>query len=213
MNRCSAGEREGIVGRWSIRALLAALSVASCLCTTSKPPPEPAQTAATVRPEALAGDWLFEMTRGGQSIQYSLHFSVTSGILAGSLTGPDGNARELTKIALKDDKAAWDIEGEEGTLHYEGTVSGSSMKGTIKRSANRGRQVSRDGDSNEGSSGSAPEGSGARAGGMRGSRRGHSGRGGGGGQQMTWSAYKSTASAPAETGPASPAPTPSSPAI
>lgn len=90
------------------------------------------------------------MKMGGEPVQSSLHFSVTSGILAGSLTGPDGNARELSNIALKDDKVAWDIQGQSGALHYEGTVSGSSMKGKAKRTRSQRREG---GDSGSGSGG------------------------------------------------------------
>lgn len=189
---------------------LLTLVLGSSFCSSSKAssaPPVAAVTPIPVRPEALAGDWLFEVTRGGNSVQYNLHFSVTGGILAGSMTGPDGNAEELARIALKEDKVAWDVEGDTGTLHYDGTVSGTSMKGTIKRSRGQG---GRGGDSSEGSNGSASGGAsgwgggGWGGGGMRG-RGGHGGRRGGGSQQMTWSAYKSVAPPAGET--ASPAPT------
>src|SRR5216683_5316507 len=70
-------------------------------CTSSAPPPPPARPtapSAPARPDVLIGTWLFEMKRGsgGDAIQHSLHFSMSNGIVAGSITGPDGNSRELT---------------------------------------------------------------------------------------------------------------------
>ncbi len=204
-----------------VRGLLSAMSAASCLCATSHPPaavsqpapsttassPAPAATPIAVTTKQLAGDWLFEATRGGDPIQFSLHFSATGGVLAGSLTGPDGNARELSKIALHEDKVSWDVEGQGGTLHYEGAVSGTSMKGTVRRSGGR-RQGSRGGDSGEGSGDSPPQG-GGRGGGMRGGRGHRSGRGGSA-APMTWSAYKSVAPPAGERALPEPTPTPGS---
>ncbi|HKD11431.1 MAG TPA: hypothetical protein VKE50_05120 [Thermoanaerobaculia bacterium] len=200
------------LARWLVRGALAALGAASCLCAGSAPPAAPAasETAApaaaatlptvAVSPESLAGEWLFEVTRGGDSIQYSLHFAVQEGILAGSLTGPDGNVQELSKIAFHEDKVSWDVSGETQSLHYEGTFSGDSMKGTVKRSG-RGRSGGRGGESGGGSEGSSSGGGYAGGGHGRGRRSG----GRGGGQPMTWSAYKSVA-VPGER--SAPAPTP-----
>ena len=192
----STAEPRQAVAPGMVRAILLAVSAASCLHSAAPTPavtaPPAAVARAAVAPAALAGNWLFETRRGGQAIQYSLHFSVTNEILAGSLTGPDGNARELTRITLQDDKVAWDIESQSGTLHYEGTVSGSSMKGTTKRSS-KGR--SRGGDS-EGGDRTPPEGTGSRSGGMRGGRGGRGGRSASANQQETWSAYKSIAETP-----------------
>jgi uncharacterized lipoprotein YddW (UPF0748 family) len=85
MNPLLRSESGRAIHRWVICAPLLALCVASCLCATSQPPPAPPTAPGPVvgRTEALAGVWLFEMTQGGQSIQYSLHFSVTNGIIAG----------------------------------------------------------------------------------------------------------------------------------
>jgi hypothetical protein len=141
---------------------------------------------------------------GGDSIQHSLHFSMTNGILAGSLTGPDGNARELTNIVLTENgKVAWDAERQ---LHYDGTLDGSSMKGTARRSASKRRSRGDSGDDSGDSAGPPPGGSGGRG---RGSGRGgRGGRGGSGSAEgITWSAYKSVL--PSPEGAPSPSPTPS----
>ncbi len=188
-------------GRWLARGLLGAVSVASCLCATTPPP-----AAVSVAAEALAGDWLFEVTRGGEPIQFSLHLAVDGGVLAGSLTGPDGNVRELSRIALKEGKVSWDVAADALTLHYEGTVSGASMKGTVRRTG--GRRSGGRGDAGEGSAGTSEgDGGGFRGGGMRG--RGRRGSRGGGAQAMSWSAYKSVTAAPGEK--SSPQPTPPTP--
>jgi hypothetical protein len=197
------------LARWLVRGALAGLGAASCLCAGSAPTtapqraepaasatpaPTPVPASVPVSPERLAGDWLFEVTRGGEPVQFSLHFAVNSGVLAGSLTGPDGNIHELSKIAYHEDKLSWDVPGDTQTLHYEGTFSGDSMKGTVKRSAGNRSGGGRGGDSGQGSEGSS--GGGGFSGGGRG--RGHRSGGRGGGQAMTWSAYKSVATPPGE---------------
>jgi hypothetical protein len=156
------------------------------------------------------GTWLFEMKRGsgGDSIQHSLHFSMSNGILAGSLTGPDGNSRELTNIALAaNGKVAWDVEGQ---LHYDGTLDGSSMKGTARRSASKRRSRGDSGDDSGDNANPPPGGSGGSG---HGGRGGRGGRGGGGGSRssegITWSAYKSVLPSPENAAPA-PSPTPAS---
>ena len=206
------------LARWLVRGALAALGAASCLCAGSATAPAPqhnepaaAATAPTpapgsvpVSPERLAGDWLFEVTRSGEPIQFSLHFAVNSGVLAGSLTGPDGNVHELSKIAYHEDKLSWDVPGDTQTLHYEGTFGGDSMKGTVKRSAGNRSGGGRGSDSSQGSDGSS--GGGGFSGGGRG--HGHRSGGRGGSQAMTWSAYKSVASPPGEQAAPQTSPTP-----
>jgi len=221
--RATAPQTRERLGRWLVRGLLAALGAASCLCAGSAPPAAspsptpvspgagaaaPAAAPVPVAPEALAGDWLFELTRGGEPVQFSLHFAVQGGVLAGSLTGPDGNARELSKIDLHDDKVSWDVAGDTATLHYEGTVSGAAMKGTVRRSGGR-RSRGTGGESGEGSEGSSGSGGGFRGGGMRGRGRRSGSRGSGSGQGMTWSAYKTVASPPGEHTVPQASPTPS----
>ena len=125
-------------------ALLCCAAILPAACTSSAPPPPPAAQPAgahspLARPDVLVGTWLFEMKRGsgGDAIQHSLHFSMSNGIVAGSITGPDGNIHELTNIVLAENgKIAWDVEGQ---LHYDGTLDGSSMKGTAKRHGGRQR--------------------------------------------------------------------------
>src|SRR6266542_4438470 len=150
----------GFTSCWRAQRSLVLLSFAAILlaaCASSAPPPPPARPAAApaaaARPDALVGTWLFEMKRGSGSdaIQHSLHFSMSNGIVAGSITGPDGNSHELTNIVLTENgKVAWDVEGQ---LHYDGTLDGSSMKGTAKRSASRRRSRGDSGDSSGDSSG------------------------------------------------------------
>src|SRR5260370_10691832 len=175
----------GFTSCWRAQRSLALLFCAASLlaaCTSSAPPPAPGRPAApavAARPDALVGTWLFEMKRasGGDSIQHSLHFSMTNGILAGSLTGPDGNSRELTNIVLTENgKVAWDVEGQ---LHYDGTLDGSSMKGTAKRSASRRRSRGDSGDDSGESDSPPPSGSGGDGRGGRGGPGCRGGRSGG----------------------------------
>ena len=203
----------------STRAGWVVSSAAICVlsaCASSPPPPaqpQPAAVERSVRPDVLIGTWLFEMKRGsgGDTIQHSLHFSMTSGIVAGSMTGPDGNAREVTNIILTEKgKVTWDLEGQ---LHFEGTLDGSSMKGTAKRSASR-RRLRGDSGDDSGDSGSPPPSGGGggygRGGGGGYGRGGRGGRGGGSrsSEGITWSAYKSILPSP-ESPPALPTPKPS----
>ena len=201
-----------------VLVLLSCAAILPAACTSSAPPPPPARPptapSAPARPDALVGTWLFEMKRGsgGDPIQHSLHFSMSNGIVAGSITGPDGNSHELTNIVLAENgKVAWDVEGQ---LHYDGTLDGSSMKGTAKRSASRRRSRGDSGDSSGDSSGDGatppPGGSGGYSRGGRGGRGGRRGRSGSRSTEgITWSAYKSVLPSPENIAPA-PSPTPSS---
>jgi hypothetical protein len=181
------------------------------------PPASPAAAA-----EKLGGFWLFSIERGGQSIDHTLHIALTAGELVGSLTGPDGNAREISKITLKGDKVSWEIEGQGATQRFEGKLkSASSMEGTIKMSrGSRGGQ--RGGSGGSGSGQSGDDGGGATppgedqpsgGGGGYGGRSGGGGRGGRGGggrggsaPQVTWKAFKSVEPQPGATpAPAKPA--------
>jgi hypothetical protein len=150
----------------------------------------------------------------------------------GSLTSPDGNSREVGRVALAGEKVSWEIgSGSQGGMvqRFEGKLTGaSSMEGSIKivRADRSGKKGSgqRGGGGSSGSSGSdsgdssgsssgdgtAPsDGGGTTSGGSgysgRGGRGGHGrgGRGGGGfGTTVTWRAYKTVEL------PAIPAPTP-----
>lgn len=177
---------------------LLALSLSCGFCAPAKAPASAAPRAA-VSPQALVGNWLFEMKVGGRSIEGSLHFSVAGGILAGSLTSSEGGERELKNLEIKDDRVSWDMEGPGGPEHATGTVEGSSMKGTMKRTAAR---------RGEGGDRSAPPpaggGMGRTGGGGRGGGRGRSG--GRDSSEITWSAFKSVP--PVETGAPSATPTP-----
>src|SRR5712692_1780813 len=206
----------GFTSCWGAQRSLALLSLAAILlaaCTSSAPPPPPARPAAApaaaARPDALVGTWLFEMKRGsgGDAIQHSLHFSMSNGILAGSLTGPDGNSRELTNIVLTENgKVAWDAEGQ---LHYDRTLDGSSMKGTARRSVSRRRSRGDSGDDSGESGAPPPSGGGGYGRGGGGGRGGRGGRSGGSrsAEGITWSAYKSVLPSPESPAPA-PTPTP-----
>jgi hypothetical protein len=180
-------------------ALIAAWALGSAACTSSPPTrqqPEapvadPAATAARI-----SGDWQVAIERGGRSTEGWLHFALSAGELVGSLTGPDNNPREISKIVLKGDKISWQIENDFAKETYEGKLKGSSMDGTMKVSLSGGRR----GGGSEGE-----EGSGGRSGGY-GGRRGGGGRGGGGrggsaASQITWRAFRSVQ-------PATPAPAP-----
>jgi hypothetical protein len=157
----------------------------------------------------LAGNWLFEMKVGGRSVEGSLHFAVTSGVLAGTFTRSDGNEQELKNIEIKDNIVAWDVEGGAGKQHAKAAVDGSSMKGTLKRSGGgRGGRGggSPDGETGESGNSDAPREGG---GGRRGGRGGGGRRGGGGGTgEITFIAYKSVP--PVETGAPAATPTPGS---
>jgi hypothetical protein len=138
---------------------------------------DPAAVAARI-----SGDWQFAMERGGGTTEAWLHFSLAAGELVGSLTGPDSNSREISKIVLKGDKISWQIENDFAKETYEGKLKGSSMEGTMKVSRSAGRR----GGGSEGE-----EGSGGRSGGY-GGRRGGGGRGGGGAaSQITWRTFRS----------------------
>ncbi len=195
----------------SLPGIVLVMTVAAIGCASRASAPAGAAAGdaptKTVSPEALSGFWLFEMKAGGRTIEGSLHFRVERGVLAGTLTGSDGNERELSNLALKADGVSWDFEGALGRQHAEGKIDGSSMKGKMKRAA-RSR-------SGRGSSGTEDEpepedqprggggmGGGGGRGGGGGGGRGGAGRGGRrapgrGAGEVTWSAYKS-ALAPSE---------------
>jgi hypothetical protein len=182
------------------RALLAGLPAAILLaaaCSSSPPPAPPRHEpeAPASDPSAVAarisGDWQFAMERGGRSLEGWLHFGFTAGELVGSLTGPDGNSREISKIALKGDKLSWQVASESRTEHYEGTLKGSSMEGTLKIGPGKG---GRRGEGDEGQEGSG-RGGGSHGGGHRGGGGGHGNPGGSSGQ-TTWRAFRSVLATP-----------------
>jgi len=201
--------------------LLLAGSLLPAGCSSAPAPaPAPHAEAPSASPaaaaEKLGGFWLFSIERGGQSIDHSLHIALTAGEIVGSLTGPDGNAREISKITLKGDKVSWEIEGQGATQKFEGTLkSASSMEGTIKMSrGSRGGQRGGSGGSGSGQSGDdgsgtpppgegRPSGGGGGYGGRSGGGRGGRGGGGRGGSapQATWKAFKSV-EPPSEATPA-----------
>jgi hypothetical protein len=211
--------------------LISAATLMAVACS-STPKPDPAKSEPVASPaaanEKLGGYWLLSMQRGGQSTDHSLHIALTAGELVGSLTSPDGNSREITKVALAGDKVTWEIasSSQNGMVQrYEGKLTGaSSMEGSIKMV--RAQRGSRKGGGGQGSGssgsdsgdssgssgdGTAPsDGGGSSSGGSggysgHGGRGGHGrgGRGGSGGTTVTWRAYKSVEL------PAIPAPTPS----
>ncbi|MDQ6894731.1 MAG: hypothetical protein M3167_18910 [Acidobacteriota bacterium] len=203
----------------------AGLAIFWTACASSPPPPSPPPTSAPrpaegsaavrapVTPAMLAGNWLFEVKMGGRSVEGSLHFAVTSGVLAGTFTRSDGNEQELKNIEIKENVVAWDVEGGGGKQHAKATVDGSSMKGTLKHSG--GGRGGKGGSSPNGETGDsggdsagAPSGGGGRRGGG-GGRGGGGRRGGGGGTtEVTFIAYKSVP--PVETGAPILKPTPGS---
>jgi len=172
---------------------LATALLFAAACSSSPPSVPPAARPAekpVFAPAAVAarisGDWQFAMERGGQTTEGWLHFSLAAGELVGSLTGPDSNPREISKIVLKGDKISWQTENDFAKETYEGKLKGSSMEGTMKVSRTGGRR----GGGSEGEGGS-----GGRSGGY-GDRRGGGGRGGGGrggdaASQITWRAFRS----------------------
>lgn len=176
--------------------LAASLTAAACTSTPAPAPPPKEVPAATAEAAAarLGGFWLFAIDRGGQSVDHSLHIALTAGELVGSLTGPDGNPREISKIALKGDKVSWEIDGQGATQKFEGTLkSVSSMEGTVRMT--RGTAPSGEGQSSGGGS------HGGRGGGRGGGGRSSRGGGGGNTPAATWKAFKSV----------EPTPTPASP--
>ena len=217
--------------------LIGATALAMACSSTPKPDPGAAKTEPPASPavanEKLGGTWLLAIKRGGSSADHSLHFQLTAGELVGSLTGPDGNSREVAKVALAGDKVSWEIgSSSQGGMvqRFEGKMTGaSSMEGSIKLvrtqgGSRKGGGGTRGGGGGSGSSGtdsgdssgssgegSAPsDGGGSGSGGSggtsgRGGRGGHGrgGRGGTGGTTVTWRAYKTVEP------PAIPAPTPS----
>ena len=205
----------------ALPAIVFSLTCAAGGCASRAPAPAGAPAAEapakTVPPEALAGYWLFEMKAGGRTIEGSLHFRVEKGVLAGALTGSDGNERELSNLTLKADGVSWDFEGALGRQHAEGKIDGSSMKGKMKRGARSrsGRGTSgteedpQPQDQPRGSGGMGGGGGGRGGGGRGGAGRGGRGGSGGGAGEVTWSAYKSALAPPEATPPARPpSPTP-----
>ena len=169
----------------------ALLFAAACSSSPASAPPAARPAEAPVSdPSATAarisGDWQVAIERGGGTTEGWLHFSLAAGELVGSLTGPDSNSREISKIVLKGDKISWQIENDFAKETYEGKLKGSSMEGTMKVSRSGGRR----GGGSEGE-----EGSGGRSGGYGGRRggggRGGGGRGGGAASQITWRAFRS----------------------
>ena len=162
-------------------------------CSSSPPslPPAARPAEAPVSDPAavaarISGDWQVATERGGRSTDGWLHFALSAGEMVGSLTGPDNNPREISKIVLKGDKISWQVENDFAKETYEGKLKGSSMEGTMKVSRRGGRR----GGGSEGE-----ESSGGRSGGY-GGRRGGGGRGGGGrggsaASQITWRAFRS----------------------
>ena len=175
----------------------------------------------------LAGNWLVQMKMGTRTVEGSLHFALTSGVLVGTFTHSDGTEQELKDVEIKGNEVAWDIESGGGKQHSRGTVDGTSMKGTVKRSsARRGGQrggggggnpdgETGDGDhpTNPSDGGAPPEGSsgggsyGGRHGGG-GRRGGGGGRGGSGSSEITFVAYKSVPPVEVTGAPPAAAPTP-----
>ena len=182
--------------------------------TAARPPEGAASVAVPVTPALLAGNWLFEMKMGGRSVEGSLHFAVTSGVLVGTFTRSDGNEQELKNIEIKENAVSWDVEGGGGKQHAKATVAGSSMKGTLKRSGGgRGGRGGGSPDGEPGDSGNSDTprdgGSAPSGGGRRGGRGGGGRRGGAGGTgEITFIAYKSVP--PVETGAPAATPTPGS---
>ena len=192
-------------------ALLALLFTCACSSSTPAPPPAaarpvevPASDPAAVAAR-ISGDWQFAIERGGRLVEGWLHFGYNAGELVGSLTGPDANPREISKITLKGDKISWRLASESRTETYEGTLKGASMEGTLK--IGRGTRTGGGPEDQEGSGrtgGSPGGGYGGRRGGGGGSRRG----GGGAGTSSassTWRAFRSVQATPV------PAPEPTKP--
>lgn len=189
-------------------------------CAAAPPPAPPAARAPAVRPQAIAGNWLLEVKAGSRTFEGSLHFSVVSGVLAGTWTSAEGREWELSKLAIDADGISWESDSPVGRMRASGKVDGSSMKGTMKRAARargEGSSGSSGSDSPDGDSGETPRGEGSRGGGRGGYGRGgrgggRGGRGGSGGStSVTWSAFQSVvpAETPAPAKTASPAgPTP-----
>ncbi len=138
-----------------------------------------------------------------------MHIALTAGELVGSITGPDGNSHELSKITLKGDKVSWEVGGERMAQRFEGTLKGSSMEGKIKMArSSRGAGKGQGGQSGDGGDtpasppgeGQPPSGGGG--GGGRGGG-GHGGRAGGGrggsAAEVTWKAFKSVEPPPEAT--------------
>jgi len=142
-------------------------------CASSPPRQEPEAPVADPAAAAarISGDWQVAIERGGRTSEGWLHFALSSGELVGSLTGPDNNAREISRIVLKEDKISWQIENEFVKEIYEGKVKGSSMEGTMRVSRSDGGRRSGGSETDESSGG--------RSGGYGGRRMG-GGRGGGG---------------------------------
>ncbi|HKA37336.1 MAG TPA: hypothetical protein VKH43_10990 [Thermoanaerobaculia bacterium] len=178
---------------------LAAAVLSAAACFSSTPPPAPARSHEAESPPAdpaavaarISGDWQLAIERSGRTLEGWLHFGLTAGVLVGSVTGPDANPREISKIQMKGDKIAFEVSGDARTEHYEGTVKGSSMEGTLKIGPPKGRQ-------GEGGSGGR-SGGGSGGGGYGGRRGGGGGRGGGGreGGSITWKAFRSVHAEPA----------------
>jgi hypothetical protein len=214
----------------------AAVAVAPACSSAPKPVPGPSEPVASpaAANEKLGGTWLLSIERGGNSTDHSLHLQLTAGELAGSLTGPDGNSREVSQVALAGDKVTWEIAGQNGMAQrFEGKLTGaSSMEGSIKLvrtqkgsgkggggqrgGGSGGSSGSDSGDSSGSSSGdgtAASDGGGSTSGGSgssgRGGRggRGRGGRSGGSGTTVTWKAYKTVEL------PAVPEPAPAKPGL
>jgi hypothetical protein len=195
-------------------ALAGAALVALAGCSSTPPPPAapvPADTrpasgaspVAAVTPATLAGNWLLSVKSGSRTIEGSLHFSVESGVLAGTWTSADGREFELSKIEIDGDSVSWESDGPTGRTHATGKIDGTSMKGTMKRAAKSRGSSSSGGSSDSGdsapptdSNGEGGSSGGSTHGGGRGrGSGGHGGRGRSGSSSsgVTWTAYKSTA--------------------
>src|SRR4051812_38133391 len=135
------------ISRLWIASAGVALAILWTACSSSSgpgpaPPATPAKTSdapapVAVTPAMLAGNWLVDMKMGTRTVEGSLHFALTSGILVGTFTRSDGTEQELKDVEIKGNEVAWDIEAGGGKQHSRATVDGTSMKGTVKRSSAR----------------------------------------------------------------------------
>jgi hypothetical protein len=206
--------------RYKQLPLLLAASLLRVSCSSAPAPAAPSPAPPTDAPAAspaeaaakLSGFWLVTVQRGGQALDHSMHIALTEGLLVGSMTGPDGNSRELSKITLKGDKVSWDVGGERMAQRFEGKLKGSSMEGKVKMARSsrgggrgQGKGGGQSGDEGGDTSASPPgEGqppSGGGGGGRGSGGRGGRGRGGRGGSaaEVTWKAFRSVEPPPEVT--------------
>jgi hypothetical protein len=92
----------------------------------------------------VSGKWVAQMPgRGGQTREATFTFKADGEMLTGTVSGPRGNAMEISEGKITGDEISFsqtmEMNGNQMKLHYKGTVSGDQIKFTRTREGGEGR--------------------------------------------------------------------------